>query len=62
LGTAAASLQGYIRVDMEASRKQKDEKTGITYWKLSGWDFWPDNFPVNGRKELPLFFASICNL
>ncbi len=37
-------------------REYRDVVTGVTVWGLSDARTWKDNFPVRGRKDLPLMF------
>lgn len=39
-----------------AFEKYQKSITGITFWNISDWNSWLDNFPVRGRKDYPLLF------
>ncbi len=40
----------------ETFRKYRQVITGITFWNVSDYSSWLDNFPVRGRKNYPLLF------
>jgi endo-1,4-beta-xylanase len=40
----------------EVFRKYKKLISGVTFWNVSDRHSWLDNFPVQGRKDYPLFF------
>jgi len=54
-----------VRLEMQAEqyreiftvfREYRDVITGVTVWGLGDARTWKDNFPVRGRKDLPLLF------